>query len=259
MDWNKAKNLIIFLLVLVNVFLLGNMAYLAYKKEAASRTAVTELTAYLASRGITLDEDTVPRENPGRTVLVLEYEEKLTAAAARVLLEDSALSAGENGVYSNGAGEISLKPGGYVEARLAGEMDAKEFLRLLAKSGINLRDTGETADTIQFQAVFEELPVFNCTVTAGREEQGWNLSGRICMGNALRTDSGAERDIEGLLVGVTQRLALRGTTQIYQIEAGWVAGSISNVGLRLTPVYKLTADSDDFYINAVDGTLLSVE
>ena len=49
MDWNKAKNLIIFLLVLVNVFLLGNMAYLAYKKEAASRTAVTELTAYLAS------------------------------------------------------------------------------------------------------------------------------------------------------------------------------------------------------------------
>ena len=51
----------------------------------------------------------------------------------------------------NGAGEISLKPGGYVEARLAGEMDAKELLRLLAKSGINLRDTGETADTIQFQ------------------------------------------------------------------------------------------------------------
>ncbi len=109
------------------------------------------------------------------------------------------------------------------------------------------------------QVAYAELPVFNCRLTASREGDAWTVSGRICVGNALRTDSGTERDVPGLIVAVAQRLILRGTTEITQIEAGWVAGSISNVGLRLIPVYKLMADTDDFYVNAVDGTLLSVE
>ena len=73
MDWSRAKNLIIMLLALVNVFLVGNIAYLAYKNDAAERNTVSELVAYLESRGIVLDREAVPRENLGRTVLIVEH------------------------------------------------------------------------------------------------------------------------------------------------------------------------------------------
>lgn len=259
MDWSKAKNLIILLLALVNVFLVGNMAYLAYKNEAAARGTVTELAAYLESRGITLDEAVVPRENLGRTVLVVKHDAEMDAAAARVLLSDPTLAVSEEGFYSASAGEVNLKTGGYMDAYLTRDLRAEPLVALFEKSNIPLCASDCTDDTAEMQIAYAELPVFNCTVTASRGEEGWTVSGRVCLGTALRTDSGYERDVAGLIVGVAQRLTLRGTKEIYTIEAGWVAGSISNVGLRLTPVYKLTADSDDFYINAVDGTLLSVE
>lgn len=259
MDWSKAKNLIILLLALVNVFLLGNIAYLLYKNEAAARNTVAELVAYLDSRGISLDADAVPRENLGRTVLVVERDTELEAASARVLLSDQTLSATADGTYVASAGELNVKSGGYMDARLTSDASARALVSLIEKSGVSLSATEHTDDTAEMQVVYAELPVFNCRLTASREDDAWTVSGRICVGNALRTDAGSERDVTGLIVGVAQRLILRGTTEISRIEAGWVAGSISNVGLRLIPVYKLTADSDDFYVNAVDGTLLSAE
>lgn len=259
MDWSKAKNLIILLLVLVNVFLLGNIAYLLYKNETAARNTVMELIAYLESRGISLDADTVPRENLGRTVLVVERDTELEAAAARVLLSDQTLSAAADGMYAASEGELTIKSGGYIDARLTSNLSARALISLLKKSGVDLSETVYTDETAEMLADYAALPVFNCRVKASRDDGVWTVSGRVCVGNALRTDSGAERDVPGLIVGVAQRLILRGTTEISRIEAGWVAGSISNVGLRLIPVYKLTADSDDFYVNAVDGTLLSVE
>ena len=259
MDWSRAKNLIIMLLALVNVFLVGNIAYLAYKNDAAERNTVSELVAYLESRGIVLDREAVPRENLGRTVLIVEHNVEQDAAVARILLEDQTLSARIDGVYSASAGEISLKTGGYMEASLTWNGSAEALVSLFGKCGIDLWASDCTDDTAEMQIAYAELPVFNCTVTALREGEGWKVSGRVCLGNALRTDSGYERDVAGLIVGVTQRLILRGVTEINRIEAGWVAGSISNVGLRLTPVYRLSTNADDFYINAVDGTLMSVE
>lgn len=259
LDWSKAKNLIILLLALVNVFLLGNIAYLLYKNEAAARNTVAELVAYLEARGVSLEADAVPRENLGRTVLVVERDTELEAASARVLLDDQSLSAAADGLYASTAGELSVKAGGYLDARLTSDAGARALVSLIEKSGVSLSATEHTNDTAEMQVAYAELPVFNCRLTASREGDAWTVSGRICVGNALRTDAGTERDVPGLIVAVAQRLILRGTTEITQIEAGWVAGSISNVGLRLIPVYKLMADTDDFYVNAVDGTLLSVE
>lgn len=259
MDWSKAKNLMILLLVIVNVFLLGNISYLLYRNEATARSTVTELVAYLESRGITLEEDIVPRENMGRTVLVVERSTEAEAALARALLDDASLTEDADGDYSSQTGTCNLKSGGYMEAFWTEEISARNLVSRFENGGVTLQDTSYTDTFAEFSIAYADLPVFNCQVTATLENGVWTASGRICVGNALRTDSASERDVAGLLVGVMQKLILMDTTEITQIEAGWVASSISSVGVRLLPVYKLTADSGDFYVNAVDGTLLSVE
>ncbi len=259
MDWSKAKNLIILLLVIVNVFLLGNISYLFYKNEAAARNTVTELVAFLESRGIALEEDLVPRENLGRTVLVVERSTEEEAALARTLLQDLSLPENAEGNYTNRTGDLSLKSGGYMDARWTEDMTARTLVSRFEKGGVALQETSYTDTAAELLVAYADLPVFNCRITAALENGVWTASGRICMGNALRTDSDYERDVAGLLVGVMQKLVLMDTTEITQIEAGWIAGSISSVGVRLLPVYKLTADSGDYYVNAVDGTLLGVE
>ena len=260
MDWSKAKKLIILLLALANLFLVGNLAYLSYKNNVIARETVRDLVEYLDSRGIKLAEDIVPKENLGRSILVIEHTAEADVSAAESLLSsEETLSFNDNGTYQTEEGIVNLRTGGYLEANLYAVRDARELASLLEKGGVSLWSTTYTADTAEFRLSYRDLPVFNCNLSATQTEDVWMVSGRVCLGNALRADSGYERDIAGLIVGITQRLVLRNTTEIFDIEAGWVAGSISNVGLRLTPVYKLSTDSDDFYINAVDGTLMSVE
>lgn len=114
----------------------GNIATWRIKMMQAERNTVSELVAYLESRGIVLDREAVPRENLGRTVLIVEHNVEQDAAVARILLEDQTLSARMDGVYSASAGEISLKTGGYMEASLTWNGSAEALVSLFGKCGL---------------------------------------------------------------------------------------------------------------------------
>ena len=259
MEWNKAKNLIILMLAAVNLFLLGNLLYLVYKNSASARSTVTELTAYLADCGIALDADLVPRENPGRKVLVVERDESQEAAAAAALLGASEAPQNAAGIYTTADGEADIRFGGYLSVRFSAPVLRKTLLERLERGGIALRQTDPEDDADELQLAFGELPLFNCRLLPEGGDSISGLTGRICVGRVLQTDSDPERDAAGLLVSVSRRLLSADVTEIREIETGWLAGSISNVGLRLTPAYRLVTDAGDFYINAVDGTLMTAE
>lgn len=259
MEWNKAKNLILLLLAAVNLFLLCNLLYLVHKNVTSVRSTMTELSLYLEKQGIALEPDLVPRENPGRKVLVVERDEEQEANAAAALLDTDTLSRDGTGVYSSPAGEADIRFGGYLSVRFT-EPVARETLReRLERGGVALRQSDEAKDGGTWRLTFGELPVFNCRLTPDDGENVGEVTGRICVGKVLQTDSDPERDASGLLVSVSRRLSAGGVTEIRGIETGWIAGSVSNVGLRLTPAYRLDTDAGDFYINAVDGTLMVAE
>ena len=258
MEWSKAKNLIILLLAAVNVFLLCNLLYLVYRNAAIQRSTVTDLVDYLDQRGVTLDPEVIPKTNPGRTVLVVERDAEQEAGLARTLLEDSSLAANDDGSYQSDKGSLSIRFGGYVSVQFREPMERGACVELLERSGIDLWQP-ELTGSGELTLAFGELPLFNCRLQADSDAEIGALTGRVCVGSVLRTDSDPERDIAGLLVGVTDRLTLAGVTELTEIGIGWMAGSISNVGLRLTPAYRLGTNAGDFYINAVDGVLMSIE
>ncbi len=257
MEWSKAKNLIILLLAAVNVFLLCNFLRLVYKNVSAAHNTAAELVSYLDAMGISMETDVLPRGNPGRTVMIVERNAEQEAAAARSLLGDASLTANEDGVYVSSSGELRVKFGGYLEAVFAQPTGESDIWELFERSGIALWQP--SADGRTAQLAYSELPVFNCRLNAEDRDDSLQVTGRICVGKVFRTDSDRERDAAGLIVGVAQRMILSGATEIRGAEPGWIAGSVSNVGLRLTPVLRLTSDAGDYYVNAVDGTLMSVE
>ena len=159
MEWNKAKNLIILMLAAVNLFLLGNLLYLVYKNSASARSTVTELTAYLADCGIALDADLVPRENPGRKVLVVERDESQEAAAAAALLGASEAPQNAAGVYTASDGEADIRFGGYLSVRFSAPVLRKTLLERLERGGIALRQTDPEDDADVLQLAFGELHV----------------------------------------------------------------------------------------------------
>ncbi|MBE6935397.1 MAG: hypothetical protein E7458_02715 [Ruminococcaceae bacterium] len=259
MDWNKAKNLILLMLVLINLFLLGNLGYLSYRQSAAERQTIAELSAYLEENGITLDPDLVPRKNPGRSVLVLTRDVTAELGAMSGLLDQSDLSFVSNGQYRNESGQMALYNGGFLDGSLSGDLNPAELVERCRHLGARDAHSNVDGDRYELQVYYAEYPVFNCQVQAEKADAVWLLTGRTCMGRTLRTNSGSERDAVGLLVDLANRLIQDGTRFVNRIDTGWVAGTIAEVGVRLTPVYKVTADTGDYYINAIDGTLMSVE
>lgn len=259
MDWGKAKNLIILLLALVNAFLVGNLAYAMYTNAAETNRAVAELVAYLDARGIALDESIVPRENAGRTVLVIEQNPAGECSAARVLLRDDSLTTQESGTYTSMGGALNFKIGGYLDGEVYDISSTDNLVELLEEAGIDVGEPTLWEGFVHLPILYGDLPVFQTELVAKRDGSDWTLTGRMCIGRALRAGSGYERDAAGLIIGATEHLMQTGTTQITAIAPGWLAGSVSGVGLRLTPVYRITTDSGVYDLNVVDGTLLNVE
>ena len=107
------------MLVLINLFLLGNLGYLSYRQSAAERQTVEELCAYLQENGVSLDPALVPRKNPGRSVLVLTRDVTSEVSAMSGLLDQSDLSFASGGVYRNTNGKVSLYNGGFLSVDFA--------------------------------------------------------------------------------------------------------------------------------------------
>lgn len=259
MDWNKAKNLILLMLVLINLFLLGNLGYLSYRQSAAERQTVEELCAYLQENGVSLDPALVPRKNPGRSVLVLTRDVTSELNAMSGLLDQSDLSFASGGVYRNANGKVSLYNGGFLDGTLTGDLMPAELVERCKNLGTKDAHSNVHGDQYELQVYYAEYPVFNCQLLAEKTEEIWTLTGRTCMGRTLRTNSGTERDAVGLFVDITNRLIQDETRFVNKIEPGWAASTIADVGVRLTPVYQVMTDTGVYYINAIDGTLMSVE
>lgn len=259
MDWNRAKNVIILLLVIVNVFLLCTIGTRAYQNAASARSNASELIAYLGARGIEMDAEALPEENLGRTVMVSVRDAEAEAAFARALLGEAELEANEDGFYAAAGGTLTIRFGGYLEAYLRERTEDSSLSALLEESGIELSQKTSSGGGAGMQVAYAGYPVFNCSLTASYGDGFQNVSGRVCVGHIMRTDAETERDASGLLIGLTERMNASGVTRIIKIEPGWVAGSVSNVGISLTPTYHVTTDAGDYYVNAVNGTLIGVE
>ena len=99
MDRCRLKNTIILILLLINVFLLGSMAYRSTAARSAHNQAVEQLVELFAADGLELDPGAIPVETPPPGC-VLARDTALERSAAVYLLGGGLVHSERGGVYS---------------------------------------------------------------------------------------------------------------------------------------------------------------
>lgn len=172
MDRFRLKNLIILILLLLNGFLLFSLAQRRAAERDAFRRTAEQLTALFQEDGMTLDPDAISTDDPPEGV-TLTRDTALEERAASFLLGETLTSSDQGGGiyhYSGAGGEALFRSsGGFeVSGALAAE-DAEDacrsFCRTFSYEAPDIRLDEEGSGVFSAAAVYDRLPVFNCSVT----------------------------------------------------------------------------------------------
>ncbi|MEA4824699.1 MAG: hypothetical protein VB111_11400 [Clostridiaceae bacterium] len=260
MDWSRAKNIVIGMLILVNLFLLGTLGYLKYTEEANFRESVEGTVRVLEARGIAIDESMITKIKDDRRMCVIVRSRDSEAAVAAAFLGATEVSgSGGNDRYRSESGTLSWLSGGMFDA--AFRADAVSLGELLAASGLPLTQTAAISDgggTI-YQRI-DDLPVFNCALNYAFDGTGGcTLSGRVCLGGPQPVDDTEPMGLCGVLIEYASIVSGLAIEHIDTIDSGWVAQALPGIGVRLVPVWRVVGSGVATYVNALDGSAVLAE
>ncbi len=265
MDRCRLKNIIIFILVLVNGFLLVSLAQRRAAQQDAFRRTAEQLVDLYAADGMALYPHAISRDTPPGGV-VLTRDGALEERAASFLLGENLSSTDQGGGihhYTGAAGEAFFRSSSGFEAsgvlaQSGAEDFCRDFCRTFSYDAPNIRLDGEGNGVFTAAAVHARLPVFNCTVTFTIE------------GGVLTAVSGTLLPKTGAPSGGGETpLSAAGALTAFQRmrrENAVVASSVtdtrlcyelqtSGTSMSLSPVWQIVTDTEDYYVNCHTGAV----
>ena len=274
MEWPKLKNIIILILLVVNGFLLVLVGARREESVRYERAALLQTIQVLERGGIQVDPDTaVPAD--GLTPLAVERDLDRESALAQALLGESAQGENRGGglyLYRGGLGEVSLRAGGELSAQFAPDARWRagkpedHAAALLETLGVEAVQTalsqGEGETVVRFRQSWNGMPVFSCEVELTyREGYLTALRGVLLTAQAGTAEPGTPLTLPTALMRFSEEVGAAGDvcTAIRSMEPGYrgTAQSLSG-GARLTPVWLVSTNTADYYLDCVAGTLTRV-
>lgn len=263
MDRYRLKNVIILILLLVNLSLLGSIAYRGTQARVSRGRALEQLSALFAADGIALDPGIVPLQMPpaGRT---LTRDAALERAAAAYLLGSGILSSDRGGgssyAGSNGAA-LFQDSGSFHAAGTLSASDGESFCQGFCEK-FHYKITSSQLDggsgTVTALREYGGLTVFNCAVTFTLD-QGAVVS---VSGTLLPEDSGEISGGEPLSApaALTAFQSMRRETgavasSIADIRLCYMLQSTASVPMSLDPAWCIVTDTLPYYVNCRTGAV----
>ena len=266
MDRYRLKNVIILILLLVNGFLLGSMAYRGTAARTARSRSTEQLAALCAADGIDLDPGVIPAAEPP-AVRVLTRDTALERSAAAYLLGGGLRHSERGGVYSySGAGGAALfrENGGFEAAGTLAASGGEAFCRKFCRdfhykvSDVQLDESGSGVITALRE--YGRLMVANASLTFTLEENAVTSARGTLLPEISADAAGASPEPLSAPAALTAFLAMRR-------ETGAVASSIAEMSLcyelqsstaapmSLTPAWRIVTDTVSYYVNCVTGAV----
>lgn len=265
MDRCRLKNIIILILVLVNGFLLASLAQRRSAEQDSFRRTAEQLVALFQADGMTLDPYAISRDAPPEGV-ALTRDTALEEQAAAFLLGKSLSSSDQGGGiyhYAGASGEALFRSsGGFEAAGILAERDVEDFCRDFCRTFSyetpDVRLDEEGSGVFSAAGVYGRLPVFNCLVTFTVERGVLTSVSGTLLPKTGGTALSETRPLSaaGALVAF-QRMrretaavasAVTGTQLCYELQA-------SGTSLSLAPVWRITTDTEDYYVNCYTGAV----
>ncbi len=277
MEWPRVKNILIVLLAIVNVFLFSVYITSTIKDARSVEETIQNTVEVLNKRGFSIEANQIPRKGsvlyPISSERSYDNEEKIAKRFIGKWQKEDV--SGGTTVYKSEAGEVRFKADGSFEITLKSismPSDEKELAHSIAK----LLDI-TISDEVQIQyndklihiasmQTYLEIPVYNCRINIDvMSDASAKIYGRIMGGKHTVLRGNPPQDITGLLVNLIEVLDNSGKTggRIETISGGFHispgANSAHNEILYAVPIWEITVDGSDIYINAMNGKAINIE
>lgn len=268
MEWHRVKNIIIVILLLINGFLLALVGAQRSEARRYEQSALDGAIAVLAKNGITLSEDAILGRT-GQNYGTIERSIPLEGAAASALLGEGVESANRGGglyIYTNDGGQISFRSGGEVStvlkehSRWYTDDPEAHAAELAVRLGVELRpvsvEISEGSGTIVYQQEMDGVPLFSCRVTFTYEDRHLTaLNGTLFASEEPAVESGEALSLSTVLMQVLDEVLTSGSvsSEIRSVEPGWLPEQSFNDTVHLTPVWYISTNTADYYVDGVTG------
>ena len=265
MERYRLKNIIILILVFLNLFLLASLAAQKIAEHSTQRAAMEQLSSLFADDGMQLDPNIISREVPPASRAV-SRDTALEKRIAEQLLDEAVTPVDQGGgisTYMAPAGTVYFRSIGIFDAVLDKPIqDGTGFCSAFCKTfscsapRFDLDDSG-TGTAVAYQAK-ERLTVYNSSIVFTLKDGAVTaVSGTLISD----TDTTLPQEQE-LLTSIAALIAFQHSRQ----ETGSVVSAITGMELcwelqtasgsaSLTPVWHISTDTADFYVNCVSGTV----
>ena len=272
MKWSRVKTVLIVLMFAVNVFLFGMYASKSAEHSENEQQVRREVCSVLGKLGYELPINILPADSqiyyPARVTRSVKSERGIMSAA----LEQTRV---ENSVgvttYKGEKGEITLRGGGYVDAKLIvsskenAKEDAADIMREKLKAiRVELFFVKEQEGVTQGICAVSGRPVFNCRVEGKTEDGVLLLTGRIPTGDVSFIQNIKPYAVSGLMLDFAQHMKSLGIDggKIERIEPGYAVNSPTEFEsgvTELVPVWNIRMNGQDWYVNALTGKVETLE
>lgn len=271
MEWSKIKTIVIWMLVITNLFLLGLVVQEEGKAQRLEREALENTVVFLNQRGIQLDADVVPDRMelvPQQAERALEREQSLAEALVGGPVQVDALG-GQMYRYTGSNGTVQLHNDGSFSVQLGAsarprkeevvERWAKALLAKLDFDGTLLESSGDAQEGYAvLRQVWKRAPLLNHRVEVRWDEDGVRLTGRRLIG-----EPSAVKDQGGMTVPTALMDAFTGLnrlgdvcSQILHIQPSYVSlSTLHGSTMTLRPVWHITTDTGVYQLDTVSGQL----
>ena len=277
MEWSKVKNIIILLLLLVNGFLLVLVGMRQERTDQYQRSALTQAVEVLEQNGIQVEEEKLS-DVQGLVSQSVERSTQGEQDLVRTLLWEDAVRVDQGGglyTYENSRGQVSIRPGGEISARMAagGGWETQDPLshaqQLLDNAGVKAElleaQLEQGSGTVLFRQQWQAAPLFSSHILfAYQDGRLTGIEGTLLIQEQGQTsavgDTGEAITLPTALLRFLDGVLTSGevSTAIESMQAGYLASQSFSGSISLNPTWLIRSDTADYYLSAVTGELTRV-
>ncbi len=268
----KIKNIVIAVLLAANLFFLAIVLTDTTGNRRIEKETLENLTSLCESSGVSLRTSELAGDSEA-----LIYTARRSVEAEKKIAEtllgdtDSRESGGNVYTYTGDRGTAVFRTGGEFTAELetgalhAGGGPDKFAVKLLKDSGVEAEPTEvtELPDSTRVLTVctLDRVKIWNCTVETvfDRDSNVAEMQGRVfCTGPARASDAKVTSAPTAVVAFISAvRSGEVSCSEIRDVELGYIMSATPFGETVLTPAWRVTADSGNYYIDAADGELVS--
>lgn len=274
MAWSRVKSILIAMLVAVNAFLIVFYGITAWRENRYKDQYNRDLLTTAAALGVTLDEELTQPEVEKLLPIYVYRNERKDQEIAEGLLGACEMSEAEDGTvsYISDLGRVFFAKDGQTELMLLNaipkdekdaERQVKTVLRKLDQKyeSIEFTETGDARFVARVKLTAVGMPVFNAFLTFSFSDDGLRMIGRRVLYDPQQVRSAETRELPGLLLSLFRHWDEMGSTDkiITGIDLGYLVKNMNGKRVTVLPVWRVSEETSDWYINAMDGSVISAE